>query len=107
MLKSGLRAGIEAFEAASERSRVLFLLSDGETASAQADLAAAADASRAQVRVLAAALGSDQGAEVPDHGTPLRDVGGRVVVSRRRSHHLAELVDATGGELFGCNTPPS
>jgi Ca-activated chloride channel family protein len=97
-LGEGVRAALTAFARGSDRSRVLFVLSDGEDRGPKA--AVAADAVRNDVRILAAALGSDVGASVPDHDVPLRDATGRVVVSRRNAVKLASLAEATGGEVF-------
>lgn len=96
---AGVRAALEAFEPGAGRPRVVFVLGDGEDPQRGGDLGAA-EARGAGARVLAAALGSDAGATVPDHGVPLRDARGDVVVSRRRSERLARLAQATGGELF-------
>jgi hypothetical protein len=98
-LGDGMRAALTAFSDASDRPRLVFVLSDGEDPERQGSLGAA-EAARAGVRVLAAALGSDLGADVPDHGVPLRDDAGRIVRSRRDVGRLGRLVEATGGELF-------
>lgn len=98
-LGAGVRAALAAFEAGSERPRVLFVLSDGEDPQRSTDLGAP-DALRAELRVLAAAFGSEAGATVPDHGVPLRDGAGGAVISRRRSDRLARLAAATGGAVF-------
>jgi len=98
-LGDGLRAALGAFAVASERPRIAFVLSDGEDPERRGHGGAAA-AARAGVRVLAAALGSDVGAEVPDHGVPLRDGAGRIVRSRREIGRLARLAEETGGEVF-------
>ena len=60
----------------------------------------AADALRAEVRVLAGALGTELGASIPDHGAPLRDSRGALVISRRRVERLERLAAATGGEVY-------
>ncbi|MEE9607294.1 MAG: VWA domain-containing protein [Myxococcota bacterium] len=101
-LGRGVEAALDAFEAGSERPRVLFVLSDGEDRSGERDLGAAS-AVRAEVRVLTAAIGSETGATVPDHGVPLRGADGRAVVSRRRLDPLSRLASATGGELFSAD----
>jgi Ca-activated chloride channel family protein len=98
-LGSGVRAALAAFEAGSERPRALLLLSDGEDAEQGRDLPLA-EARRAQVRVLAAGFGSEQGAMLPDYGAPLVDREGSTVVTRRRLEPLARLAAATGGEVF-------
>jgi len=99
-LGAGVREAIAAFEDGSRRPRVLLLLSDGEAPLGQdeSDLGTP-EAVQAGVRVVAVGLGSDAGATVPDHGVPLLDGAGRVVISRRDQARLAALVTATGGEL--------
>lgn len=101
-LGAGVRAALEAFETASERPRVLFVLSDGEDPMHRGDLGIP-DALSAEVRVLAAAIGTELGATIPDGGTPLRDSHGAVVVSRRRTERLVRLTSASGGEVFQAN----
>jgi Ca-activated chloride channel family protein len=98
-LGDGMRAALSAFSGADDRPRLVFVLSDGEDPERQGSLGAA-EAARAGVRVLAAALGSDLGADVPDHGVPLRDGAGRIVRSRRDVGRLGRLAEATGGEVF-------
>ena len=98
-LDAGVRTALEAFDPASDRPRLLVVLSDGE--SADRDLSGAATAAaRQQVRVLVAAIGTAAGATVPYQGSELRDSTGHVVVSRRRSAPLAMLADATDGRVF-------
>ncbi|MGH0032749.1 MAG: VWA domain-containing protein [Myxococcota bacterium] len=101
-LAAGVRAASQAFEAGSERPRVVVLLTDGEDPERRGDTGAA-DAARAEVRVLALAFGSEAGATVPDHGVPLVDGGGRTVVSRRHTGRLAELARLTDGALFSAD----
>lgn len=98
-LGSGIHAALEAFEPASERPRVVFVLSDGEDPQRRPDVGVA-EAVRRQVRVLTAAIGGEAGAIVPDHGVPLVDRSGRVVVSRRDRERLRALADATDGAFF-------
>jgi len=99
-LGAGVREALTAFEEGSTRPRVLLLLSDGEAPLGQdaGDLGAP-EAVRAGVRVVAVGLGTEVGATVPDHGVPLLDASGRVVISRRDLRRLATLTAATGGEL--------
>ena len=96
---SGVRAAVTAFEAGSDRPRVVFVLSDGEDPERHRSLGIT-DATRTDARVLVAALGSEIGASVPDHGVALVDRSGSVVVSRRDARRLGRLASATGGELF-------
>ncbi len=105
-LGEGVRAALAAFEPASPRPRVLLVLSDGEDPNpASLRDAGAAEASRAGVRVLAAAFGTAAGAAVPDGDVPLRDGEGRLVHSRADPARLARLAQATGGMLL--ETGPS
>jgi Ca-activated chloride channel family protein len=98
-LGDGVRAALGAFEAGSERPRVLLVLSDGEDSARGSDLPLS-ELARADVRVLAAAFGSEEGAMLPDHGAPLVDGSGTVVVSRRTQSPLARLAETSGGELW-------
>jgi hypothetical protein len=95
-LAAGVAAAGAAFEAASERPRVLLALADGEDAAARTP-PGASDALRAGARVVSVALGSEAGAEVPDGTATLRDRRGRTVVSHRDAGRLAALATATGG----------
>lgn len=97
-LGEGVGAALGAFEAASERPRVLVVLSDGEDPAGGDDAAIAALA-RAGVRLVAIALGSEAGGVVPDGPAWLRDRRGRPVVSRRDSARLARWA-AADGALF-------
>lgn len=100
-LDDGVRATLAAFDPASLRPRVLLVLGDGEDPSGRGDAqAAAAEAARAGVRILAVALGSDAGSPVPDHGAALRDAAGEVVRTRRDAARLAALAAGTGGRLL-------
>jgi Ca-activated chloride channel family protein len=95
---AGLRAALEAFEAESARPRVLLLLGDGEDPE-RSELPLTA-LSRAGVRVVAAAFGSEAGAPVPEGTGWLRDAAGGTVISRRVREPLLRLAAATGGELL-------
>ena len=59
-----------------------------------------AELARAEVRVLAAAFGSEEGAMLSDHGDAARDASGLPVVTRRSLEPLERLAEATGGEVF-------
>jgi Ca-activated chloride channel family protein len=98
-LAAGIDAALEAFEAGSHRPRVMLVLSDGETSNRRGDAGEAA-LRTARVRLMAATFGSPLGSTVPDHGTPLRDGAGEIVVSRRHDETLRRLAAATGGQLF-------
>jgi Ca-activated chloride channel family protein len=100
-LGAGIHAALAAFEPASVRPRVLLLLGDGEDPErALDDGLATAEALRADVRIVAAAIGSERGANIPDHGVPLRDAAGELVRSRADAARLAVLAAATGGRLL-------
>jgi Ca-activated chloride channel homolog len=99
---AGIAAAAAAFEAASERPRLLLALSDGEDPDATGDLGANA-AQRAGARVVAVALGSDGGASVPDGAATLQDSRGRPVVSRRDLQRLMALATATDGVVFAAD----
>jgi len=98
-LAEGVRAALAAFEAGSERPRVLLVLSDGEDSGGGRELPLG-EASRAEVRVLAAGFGREEGAMLPDHGAALVDASGLPVVTRRSLAPLERLAEATGGEVF-------
>jgi Ca-activated chloride channel family protein len=98
-LGAGIVAATSAFEAASERPRVVLALADGEDPVAQGDTGASA-AQRAGARVVGVALGSETGAVIPDGGSTLQDASGRPVLSRRDATRLAALAAATGGASF-------
>jgi tetratricopeptide (TPR) repeat protein len=98
-LDAGLAAAVDAFEDGSRRPRVVLVLSDGEVRGRSQE-PAEASAGRADARVAAVAFGSPFGATIPDHGVPLRDERGEIVVTRRQSQPLARLAEARGGRLF-------
>jgi Ca-activated chloride channel family protein len=96
---AGVSAALAAFEAGSDRPRVLVVASDGEDSVRRRDLGA--EEARAQrVRVVTIALGSEAGGIVPDGERPLRDHDGEIVRSRRQRDRLAQLADTADGEAF-------
>jgi Ca-activated chloride channel homolog len=97
-LGAGIAAALGVFEAASERPRVILAIGDGEDSDAR-DVQAAA-ARRAGARVVAVAIGTESGGEVPAGGSPLVDARGRTVVSHRDVAPFEALAAATGGEVF-------
>ena len=101
-LDEGLRAALSAFEAGSERPRVVWLLGDGEDPEHRGD-PGSAELARADVRVLAAGFGTEVGSTLDDHGTPLLDASGRTVVTRRDLPRLERLTEATDGQLFAAD----
>ena len=98
-LGSGVTAATRAFEAASDRPRVLLVLADGEDPDASDDVGIHA-AQRAAVRVVSVALGSDTGAAIPDGTGAVQDSRGRPILSRRDALRLASLAAATDGIAF-------
>jgi len=101
-LDEGLRAALSAFEAGSERPRVVWVLGDGEDPEHRGD-PGAAELARADVRVLAAGFGTEVGSTLDDHGTPLLDGSGRTVVTRRDLARLGRLTESTDGQLFAAD----
>lgn len=95
-LAAGIRAAVEAFEAGSERPRVILIASDGEDPNHASQLGIA-EALAAQSRVIAIALGTEIGSAIPASDSRLRDRTGRVVITRRNSERLERLADATSG----------
>ena len=100
-LPAGIHAALAAFEPSSLRPRVLLLLSDGEDPARTGDeQAAAAEAARADVRILAVAVGTDEGSVVPDHGVPLRDAAGAQIRTRRDVPRVRALAEGADGRLL-------
>jgi len=98
-LGAGVVEALRAFDPASDRPRVLLVLSDGEDVDGGADLGVAA-CSRAGVQVVAVGLGTEAGATIPRLGLELRDRRGRIVTTRLDAARLRRLTDASGGRLL-------
>lgn len=98
-LAAGIQAAVEAFEAGSERPRVIVVASDGEDPN-NANQLGIVEALGAQSRVIAIALGTELGSAIPASDAPMRDRFGRVIVTRRHSDRLARLANATSGAVF-------
>jgi len=98
-LPEGALAALSAFEAASARPRVVFLLADGESSASDFEGAVAA-LQRAETRLVAGLIGSEAGGTIPDHGSALRDELGEVVRTRRHVTRVRELADSTRGRVF-------
>jgi Ca-activated chloride channel family protein len=98
-LEGGIQTALAAFDDAEDRPRAIFVLSDGE-AFEGGNRVGEVEAALANTRVLAAALGTEAGAPVPDHGVSLRDARGEIVTTRRHRAALERLANATGGRLF-------
>ncbi len=98
-LDDGVLAALAAFDA-SDRPRVLLVLSDGEDPARGDASAPGVEAARAGVRVIGVAFGSESGAPIPDGDTWLRDHRDREVLSRREPERLARLAEMTDGVTF-------
>jgi Ca-activated chloride channel family protein len=98
-LGAGVRAALAAFDAGSERPRVLVVLSDGEDADGSSDLGLV-QARRAGARVVAVALGSEAGAPIESLGLMVRDGSGRIVTTRVDAKRLGRLAEASDGALL-------
>jgi len=102
-LDAGVAAAHEAFEPGSRRPAVIVVLSDGEiTVSSGTDSGLRA-ALQSGTRIVALALGSSEGARVPDQGAPLRDAEGAIVVSRRHDAALERIARASDGAFQVAN----
>lgn len=101
-LTAGVDSAVEVFEIGSERSRSVFLLSDGEDPRTRGTLGTDV-ARRADATIVAAGFGADAGANVPGLNAPLRDADGAPVVSRRDMRRLTRLAEATGGAAFAAD----
>jgi Ca-activated chloride channel family protein len=97
-LARGIEAALDAFDPESTRPRVLLIVSDGEV-SHRALGEAGRELRRAGVRVIAVALGSEAGGQIPLRSGPLLDARGETVVSRRETQQLDLLADASDGAL--------
>jgi len=98
-LGEGVREALGLFDAASDRPRVLVVLSDGEDADATPDLGIA-DVRRAGVRVVSVGLGTEAGSTIQNLGLELRDRRGRIVTTRLDAARLAQLAEATDGAML-------
>ena len=94
----GILAALPAFESGSQRPRAIFVLSDGEIRGNVAKVVA--DTTAAEVRIFAAGIGTELGANVPHDGKVLRDAAGSVVVSRRNTETLEALTAPGGGTVY-------
>ena len=101
-LAAGVTEAVEAFEAGSDRPRIVVVLSDGESPLERRALGMDA-AIAADVRIIAVAIGTEAGGRIPDHGLPLRDEQGHVIVSQRNTQRLERLATATDGSVFSAD----
>jgi len=96
---AGIEAALAAFEPGSLRPRVVLALGDGERAGlAPAALLEALP--REQVRVVAAAIGSEAGTVLMGPAGPARDWNGETVVTRRDTRGFERFAEASGGAVL-------
>lgn len=96
-LGAALRTSLEAFEGASQPSRAIILITDGEDHSGDA-LEVAEEAAREQVRVFTIGIGRDEGAPIPaPDGGIRRDRHGEIILSKLDEPTLQKIALATGG----------
>ncbi len=98
-LAAGVEASLAAFESGSLRPRIVLTLGDGERAQIVAPVFLEALA-RAQVRVVAGAIGGEAGTAIVGATGPLRDWNGDTVVTRRETRGLERFAQATGGAVL-------
>jgi Ca-activated chloride channel homolog len=108
-LADALAAAREALLAAERgaRSKVVLVVSDGEDHDDGAEAAAQALAD-AGIRVFALAVGTPEGAPIPDAGAPAgwrKDRRGETVISRLDAAALRAVAARGGGELFDLAVP--
>jgi Ca-activated chloride channel family protein len=98
-IAAGIDSALAAFEAGSDRPRVIVVVSDGED-SRRSRASGATAATRQNARVVTVALGTEIGGHIPDSNGVLRDRKGNSVRTRRDADRLAELASVTGGQSF-------
>jgi Ca-activated chloride channel family protein len=98
-LWTGVEAALAAFEPESLRPRVVLALGDGERAQLAPDAALEA-LSRAQVRLVAGAIGSEGGVALMGPAGPLLDWNGQTVVTRRETGGFERFAAASGGAVL-------
>ena len=96
---SGVEAAMGAFEAGSRRPRVILALGDGERAQL-APTALLEALPREQVRVVAAAIGSEAGTVLMGPAGPARDWNGETVVTRRDTRGFERFAEASAGAVL-------
>lgn len=98
-LWAGVEAALAAFEPESPRPRAVLALGDGERAQLAPEAALAALA-RAQVRLVAGAIGSETGIALTGPTGPLLDWNGQTVVTRRETGGFERFAAASGGAVL-------
>jgi Ca-activated chloride channel family protein len=96
---AGVEAAMGAFEPGSLRPRIVLAFGDGERA--QLAPAALLEAlPREQVRVVAAAIGSEAGTVLMGPAGPARDWNGESVVTRRDTRGFERFAEVSGGSVL-------
>jgi Ca-activated chloride channel family protein len=95
-----IRVGLEGLKrGGSASSQAIILITDGEDLGGEG-LKAAAEAKARGVRVYTIAIGSDEGAPIPEPGGGYKkDDSGQVIISKADTASLEQIAAATGGEF--------
>lgn len=97
---AGIDAALGSFPAGSDRNRIILLFSDGEFLE-RSPLRVAAEAGGKGIPVLSIAAGTRAGSQIElADGGKVRDVEGRLVVSKVDLDSLEEISSLSGGRLF-------
>ena len=104
-----IRLSIKSFSAQSEKSRVIVVISDGETHEDD-PVEAARQAAELGIKVYTIGVGSAEGQPIPLEGGLMKDKDGNIVVTRLDEETLRQVARAgngayihAGGEEFGLN----
>ncbi len=89
---------LPTYDGSGLRPRVLIVISDGEVGAIDAELIATV--AQKEIRVLAALVGTETGARIPESKRWMLDGDGRPVVTQREVGRLAPLLSATRGRAF-------
>jgi Ca-activated chloride channel family protein len=106
-IEKALRAAWASFPQGEGRSRVLVLITDGDSLSGRIDRIAR-ELAEAGIPVYIMAAGTAEGAAIPlGDGSYVKDSTGRTVVSRTDIEALRRLARATGGSFHQLSQPGS
>ena len=96
-LSSALKTSLDLFDLDKEVDRAILVLSDGESWDPTLD-EVVGELQQAEVRVYALAVGTTEGAPIPEQGGGFKtDRNGEVVVTRVQESALSQVASATGG----------
>lgn len=95
-LGSAIRTAASSFSSASEGSRVIVLITDGENHEDDA-VAAARHAAELGVKIYTIGIGTPEGAPIETDGDFIRDADGGIVVSKLDEEMLRQIAAETGG----------